>query len=40
LSLTLFEKDSLDQLLAKCDYKIKECNVDNQLNLFENLTEQ
>jgi hypothetical protein len=40
LSLTLFEKDRLEQMLANCDYKSKECNVDNQLNLFENLTGQ
>ena len=38
LSLTLFEKDPLEQMLANCDYKTEECDMDNQLNLFENLT--
>jgi IS4 transposase len=40
LSLTLFEKDHLEQMLANCDYKTEECDMDNQLNLFENLTGQ
>jgi len=40
LSLTLFEKDHLEQVLANCDYKIEECAMSNQLNLFENLTGQ
>jgi hypothetical protein len=40
LSLTLFEKDPLKQILANCDYKSEECDMDNQLNLFENLTGQ
>jgi len=40
LSLTLFEKDPLEQMLANCDYKSEECDMDNQLNLFENLTGQ
>ncbi len=40
LSLTLFEKDPLEQILANCDYKIKACDIDNQLNLFNNLTGQ
>ena len=40
LSLTLFEKDPLKQLLANCDYKSGECDMDNQLNLFDNLTGQ
>jgi len=40
LSLTLFEKNPLEQLLANCDYKTEECDMDNQLNLSENLTGQ
>jgi len=40
LSLTLFEKDPLEQMLANCDYKTEECDMDNQLNLFDNLTGQ
>jgi hypothetical protein len=40
LSLTLFEKDPLEQMLANCDYKSEECDMDNQLNLFDNLTGQ
>jgi hypothetical protein len=40
LSLTLFEKVPLEQLLANCDYKADEYDMDNQLNLFENLTGQ
>ncbi len=35
LSLTLFEKTPLDQLLMKYDCKNEECNKDNQLNLFD-----
>jgi IS4 transposase len=38
LSLTLFEKDPLEQMLANCDYKSEERDMNNQLNLFENLT--
>jgi len=40
LSLTLFEKIPLDQLLMKWDYKDEDCVMDNQLNLFDNLTGQ
>ena len=40
LSLTLFEKDPLEQMLANCDYKTEECHMGNQLNLFDNLTGQ
>jgi hypothetical protein len=40
LSLTLFEKAPLEQLLANSDYKTEECHMDNQLNLFDNLTGQ
>lgn len=35
LSLTLFEKTPLDQLLMKPDYKDKDCFLGNQLNLFD-----
>lgn len=35
LSLTLFEKTPLDQLLMKNDYTIKEPAMNNQLNLFD-----
>ena len=35
LSLTLFEKTPLDQLLMINDYKNEECSMDNQLNLFD-----
>jgi len=35
LSLTLFEKTPLDQLLMMADYKNEECAMDNQLNLFD-----
>ena len=35
LSLTLFEKTPLDQLLMMSDYKNEECTMDNQLNLFD-----
>jgi len=40
LSLTLFEKIPLEQMLANCDYKCEECDMSNQLNLFDNLTGQ
>jgi hypothetical protein len=40
LSLTLFEKVYLEQMLANCDYKTEECDISNQLNLFDNLTGQ
>ena len=40
LSLTLFEKVPLEQMLANCDYKAEECDMGNQLNLFNNLTGQ
>ncbi len=36
LSLTLFEKVHLEQMLANCDYKTEECAMSNKLNLFEN----
>jgi len=35
LSLTLFEKTPLDQLLMFHDYKNEECGIDNQMNLFD-----
>ena len=35
LSLTLFEKTPLVQLLMMSDYKNEECAMDNQLNLFD-----
>lgn len=35
LSLTLFEKTPLDQLLIMPDHKNEECAMDNQLNLFD-----
>ena len=35
LSLTLFEKTPLVQLLMMSDYKNEECATDNQLNLFD-----
>lgn len=38
LSLTLFEKIPLDQLLMNSDYKNDDYDIDNQLNLFDNLT--
>jgi len=38
LSLTLFEKIPLEQLLANCDHKADGRDMDNQLNLFNNLT--
>jgi len=38
LSLTLFEKIPLDQLLIKSDYGDKNLDLDKQLNLFDNLT--
>ena len=40
LSLTLFEKVPLEQMLANCNYKDEEYDMDNQLNLFGNLTGQ
>ena len=40
LSLTLFEKEPLEQMLANGDYKTEECDMDNQLNFFDNLTGQ
>jgi len=38
LSITLFEKTPLEQLLANCDYNTDGHDMDNQLNLFDNLT--
>jgi len=38
LSLTLFEKIPLEQLLANQDYKTDGDDMCNQLNLFDNLT--
>lgn len=38
LSLTLFEKTSLKQLLSNSDYTMENSVIDNQLNLFNNLT--
>jgi len=38
LSLTLFEKLSLNQILANNDYKTEQDDMYNQLNLFDNLT--
>ena len=38
LSLTLFEKVPMQQILANHDYKTKEHDMDKQLILFENLT--
>jgi len=35
LSLTVFEKLPLDQLLTDCDYNMKNPHHDNQLNLFD-----
>jgi len=40
LSLTLFEKYQLDQLLMTSDYNDDDYDIDNQLNLFDNLTGQ
>jgi hypothetical protein len=40
LSLTLFEKTSLKQMLASEEYKTDECSHYNQLNLFDYLTGQ
>jgi hypothetical protein len=40
LSLTLSEKDSLEQMLANCDYRSIDHDMGNELNLFENLTGQ
>ena len=38
LSLILFEKIPLDQLLMNSDYQNDDYDFDNQLNLFDNLT--
>ncbi len=38
LSLALFEKIPLDQLLMNSGYNSNDYNIDNQLNLFDNLT--
>jgi hypothetical protein len=38
LSLTLFEKTSLEQILAASGYKEENPEAHNQLNLFNNLT--
>ncbi len=40
LSLTLFEKTPLEQLLMNSDYKDENNTIYNQLNLFDNLTGQ
>ena len=40
LSLTLFEKTPLDQILTNHDYKADGGDMCNQLNLFDNLTGQ
>ncbi len=40
LSLTLFEKTPLDQVLANHDYKTDGGGMCKQLNLFDNLTGQ
>jgi len=40
LSLTLFEKAPLEQMLVNCDYKDEESDTDNQLNLFNDLMGQ
>lgn len=40
LSLTLFEKIPLEQVLMNSDYKNKSDTIDNQLNLFDKLTGQ
>jgi len=40
LSLTLFAKVPLEQMLANSDYKNEQCDMAKQLNLFENLTGQ
>jgi len=40
LSLTLFEKIPLDQLLMNIDYNNEDLPISNQLNLFDNLTGQ
>jgi len=40
LSLTLFEKTPLDQMLMSSDCKETECGMSNQLNLFDKLTGQ
>jgi hypothetical protein len=40
LSLTLFEKDPLEQMIANWDYKTEQYDMGNQLILLDNLTEQ
>src|SRR5699024_7549811 len=40
LSLTLFEKSPLEQILTVTDCKIQDCESTSQLNLFDNLTGQ
>ena len=40
LSLTLFEKTPLEQILTNCDYKTEGDDMCKQLNLFDNLTGQ
>ena len=40
LSLTLFEKMPLEQLLTNRDHTTEEVDMANQLNLFDNLTGQ
>jgi len=40
LSLTLFEKTPLEQILTNCDYKTDGDDMCNQLNLFDNLPGQ
>lgn len=40
LSLTLFEKDPLEQMIANWDYKTEQYDMGKQLILLDNLTEQ
>jgi len=40
LSLTLFEKSHLIQILTENEYSAEDCAASNQLNLFDNLTGQ
>ena len=40
LSLTLFEKAPLDQLLTLSEYNMEKCDSGIQFNLFDNLTGQ
>ena len=40
LSLTLFEKDPLEHMIANWDYKTEQYDMGNQLILLDNLTEQ